>query len=96
MAREDCSCCDVAMFRKHLNDWIERRSSLRLRAQQFKFSFDIPKIPLPPPRIVGYDEYGKPILDKYLVRRRCDISKEDQDVIGWECLPHRKGLKAED
>ncbi|KZF19127.1 hypothetical protein L228DRAFT_251216 [Xylona heveae TC161] len=83
---------DVALFRKHLNEWVQRRKAICDVAPFVPEPkpFDIPTIPPPSPVITGHGEDGAPIVERgRIMRTRRSLRDRNQNIISWERPPQQ-------
>jgi len=84
---------DISHFRKHLDDWVQRRREISdITHSQPKFSLDIavPELNPPTPIITSHDEGGEPIYESSSVQRRFEAVNLKQNVVYWERPPYDK------
>jgi serine/threonine protein kinase len=79
---------DVARFRKHLNDWVRRRTYASHGPNQVKWP-GTPDMPPPSPLLVGHGETGEPIYNTSDSRKRSEVPKQ-RNVVIWERPPQQQ------
>lgn len=79
--------CDIALFRQHLNDWVQERKNTQ-PTHDLEIAAD-PPMPLPSPLLMCYDFNGDPVIQPARGRKRPVAIKFKQHVVMWERPPQQ-------
>ncbi|RDL31987.1 Uncharacterized protein BP5553_09389 [Venustampulla echinocandica] len=87
--------CDVSLFRKHLNCWVQSRRARAAQNQPAETTVDVPDMPPSSPLRTGYDDSGEPILVEDPAPRRTEALQGGKNVMHWERAPYEQAYGQE-